>query len=136
VIDSVALCFESVDLTLNEYAVYLKSGCREEAPLYLFDKKFTETCSGLRDEFATPSYFDEDLFQILGRKRPDHRWIIIGPTRSGSTFHIDPNSSACHPLPKLTSSKCMERCHYWCKEVDSFPAWHVATRRICEPGSV
>lgn len=84
---------ESIDLSLNEYAAYLKSGCKEESPLYLFDKKFVSSCKGLGDEFDTPDYFREDLFKVLGDKRPDHRWIIIGPERSGSTFHIDPNSS-------------------------------------------
>jgi len=27
-------------------------------------------------------------------ERPDFRWILIGPPRSGSTFHIDPNCTS------------------------------------------
>lgn len=37
--------------------------------------------------------FKEDFFELLNEDRPDHRWLIIGPTRSGSSFHIDPNST-------------------------------------------
>ena len=42
-----------------------------------------------------PKYFDEDLFSVLGDAgRPDHRWLIMGPPRSGSTFHKDPNATS------------------------------------------
>lgn len=40
-----------------------------------------------------PEVFSEDLFSILGASRPDHRWLIVGPARSGSTFHQDPNAT-------------------------------------------
>ncbi|OAX81956.1 hypothetical protein ACJ72_03701 [Emergomyces africanus] len=35
-----------------------------------------------------------DLFSALGPDRPDNRWLIIGPPRSGSTFHKDPNATS------------------------------------------
>ncbi len=42
-----------------------------------------------------PKYFDEDLFSVLGEAgRPDFRWLIMGPPRSGSTFHKDPNATS------------------------------------------
>ena len=31
---------------------------------------------------------------MLGNKRPDDKWLIIGPTRSGSTYHKDPNATS------------------------------------------
>lgn len=40
-------------------------------------------------------YFNEDLFGCLGEdERPDYRWLIMGPARSGSSFHKDPNCTS------------------------------------------
>ncbi|KAL2366715.1 hypothetical protein RJZ56_000300 [Blastomyces dermatitidis] len=44
--------------------------------------------------YTPPPPFSEDLFSALGPDRPDHRWLIIGPPRSGSTFHKDPNATS------------------------------------------
>ena len=41
-----------------------------------------------------PACFAEDLLAVLGPERPDHRWLIWGPARSGSTFHKDPNATS------------------------------------------
>lgn len=42
-----------------------------------------------------PEVFREDLFAVLGeRARPDYRWLIMGPQRSGSSFHKDPNATS------------------------------------------
>ncbi|QRW26964.1 F-box and JmjC domain protein [Rhizoctonia solani] len=30
----------------------------------------------------------------MGDKRPDYRWLIVGPAKSGSTFHKDPNATS------------------------------------------
>ncbi|KDN36737.1 Clavaminate synthase-like protein [Tilletiaria anomala UBC 951] len=35
-----------------------------------------------------------DLFRLFGDKRPDYRWIIAGPRRSGSGWHKDPNMTS------------------------------------------
>ncbi|KAG5456083.1 MAG: hypothetical protein BJ554DRAFT_4276, partial [Olpidium bornovanus] len=77
---------EAAELRLDDYLAYADSQ-RDEAPLYLFDKHFGERCPGLAEEFEVPVYFREDLFRHLGSERPDYRWLIIGPERSGSTFH-------------------------------------------------
>ena len=93
---------EAVDLPLEEYVTYSsrieRKEFTEESPLYLFDKYFGDRCPLLAQEYSVPEYFSQDLFQFInkdggGSVRPDYRWIIIGPTRSGSTFHVDPNSS-------------------------------------------
>ena len=91
---------------LPAYVSYCRSDNLEEAPLYLFDR--TALGGGqLRDDFfpdlqRTCPNFDpcrvrensHDLFQLLGgEKRPDHTWLIVGPKRSGSSFHIDPNAT-------------------------------------------
>ncbi|RBQ87253.1 hypothetical protein VDGD_04287 [Verticillium dahliae] len=71
----------------------------DESPLYLFDKKFAEKMHIKvgREEGAAywkPECFGPDLFELLGDERPAHRWLIIGPERSGSTFHKDPNATS------------------------------------------
>lgn len=42
-----------------------------------------------------PPQFSDDLFAAMGpENRPDHRWLIFGPARSGSSFHQDPNATS------------------------------------------
>ncbi|KAG2679855.1 hypothetical protein I3760_11G071300 [Carya illinoinensis] len=82
-----------VEMKLEEYFQY-SDQTREERPLYLFDPKFAEKVPKLGSEYKVPLYFGEDLFNVLGNDRPDYRWIIIGPAGSGSSFHIDPNSTS------------------------------------------
>ncbi|KND00751.1 uncharacterized protein SPPG_03865 [Spizellomyces punctatus DAOM BR117] len=83
---------ESVDIPFRDYVTYAEQ-CNEEAPLYLFDKKFAENTT-LAEDYHVPLYFKEDFFSVLGDQRPDYQWLIIGPARSGSTFHVDPNSTS------------------------------------------
>lgn len=82
-----------VEMKLEEYFRY-SDQAREERPLYLFDPKFAEKIPKLGLEYEVPVYFREDLFSVLGNERPDYRWIIMGPAGSGSSFHIDPNSTS------------------------------------------
>jgi hypothetical protein len=81
---------ESVEWSLPTYVEYMNSN-RDESPLYLFDKDFAtkKTANGrpLQLDYSIPTTFQEDLFMLLGDARPDHRWLIVGPERSGSTFH-------------------------------------------------
>jgi len=68
---------------------------RDEAPLYMFDKDFCDKAPAMAREFEVPTYFQEDLFSVLGKDdRPDYRWLIYGPAKSGSTFHKDPNATS------------------------------------------
>ena len=87
---------ESVDWTFSTYAGYMgRNG--DESPLYLFDRKFAEKMSievGRDGAYWKPDCFGPDLFELLGTERPAHRWLIIGPERSGSTFHKDPNGTS------------------------------------------
>lgn len=70
----------------------------DESPLYLFDRAFAkkmDLSSSLNDgDYHSPTCFGRDLFSVLGSQRPDHRWLIVGPSRSGSTFHKDPNATS------------------------------------------
>ena len=88
---------EAVDWPLQEYVSYMKQN-EDESPLYLFDRSFVEKMGlsvgkGEGSQYWTPECFGEDLFAALGDQRPDSRWLIMGPERSGSTFHKDPNAT-------------------------------------------
>ncbi|RDX97039.1 F-box protein, partial [Mucuna pruriens] len=91
--DDVKFSVGPVEMKLEDYFRY-SDEVREERPLYLFDPKFAEKVPKLGDEYEVPVYFREDLFGVLGNERPDYRWIIIGPAGSGSSFHVDPNSTS------------------------------------------
>ncbi len=87
-----------MDWPFSTYRSYM-SGNQDESPLYLFDRKFAEKMRiGVgREEGAAywkPECFGPDLFELLGAERPAHRWLIVGPERSGSTFHKDPNGTS------------------------------------------
>lgn len=90
---------EAVDWPMAKYMQYM-SNSSDESPLYLFDRSFAEktgTTVGRNTANAAywpPSCFGEDLFSVLSDQRPDHRWMILGPARSGSTFHKDPNATS------------------------------------------
>ncbi|KAF8665238.1 hypothetical protein HU200_054134 [Digitaria exilis] len=82
-----------VTMTLERYFRYADN-VQEERPLYLFDAKFAEKVPEMGKDYEVPVYFREDLFNVLGEERPDYRWVIIGPAGSGSSFHVDPNSTS------------------------------------------
>lgn len=89
---------EAVDWKFARYCSYMREN-RDESPLYLFDRKFAEKMDikvGRQADAAywRPDCFGPDLFEVLGEERPAHRWLIVGPERSGSTFHKDPNGTS------------------------------------------
>jgi hypothetical protein len=90
---------EAVDWALQTYVDYM-SNSSDESPLYLFDRGFVdkmELSVGKHEQFPSywiPECFGEDLFKVLGEDRPDDKWLIVGPARSGSTFHKDPNATS------------------------------------------
>ncbi|RDL36843.1 Clavaminate synthase-like protein [Venustampulla echinocandica] len=90
---------EAVDWTFNTYAHYMRNSS-DESPLYLFDRSFVEKMNlkvGQNEEspsYWIPECFGDDLFAVLGDQRPDDKWLIVGPARSGSTYHKDPNATS------------------------------------------
>ncbi|KAI1333328.1 hypothetical protein F5Y16DRAFT_355484 [Xylariaceae sp. FL0255] len=91
---------ESVDWPFSTYHDYMFRSDGDESPLYLFDRGFAEkmgikTGKSVDDGsiYWPPTCFGPDLFEVLGTERPAHRWLIVGPARSGSTFHKDPNAT-------------------------------------------
>ncbi len=110
---------EAVDWPFSTYHEYMSEN-DDESPLYLFDRWFAEKMNiSIGSEngsvYWPPSCFGPDLFQVLGTERPAHRWLIVGPARSGSTFHKDPNATSawnavgeCPFLSIITTAKSPE----------------------------
>jgi hypothetical protein len=98
---SVKFRAEALEWTLEKYISYMQN-TSDESPLYLFDKSFMSSMSLSSSSspkeleaqgFWPPTCFGEDLFTHLGHQRPDSTWMILGPERSGSTVHVDPNGT-------------------------------------------
>lgn len=88
---------EVVQWPLKLYSEYLANN-KDESPLYLFDCN-SMAMKSLKQEYAPPKIFQPDFFKTFNHFsnkpcRPDYAWLIIGPKRSGSTFHKDPNSTS------------------------------------------
>lgn len=67
----------------------------DDQALYIFDSAFATKAPALADDFSVPPHFSDDLFALAGaERRPNYRWLIAGPARSGSSFHIDPNATS------------------------------------------
>ncbi|KAJ2986786.1 hypothetical protein NUW58_g4862 [Xylaria curta] len=89
---------EAVDWPFSTYHEYMLRN-NDESPLYLFDRWFAEKMKiniGNQEGsvYWPPNCFGPDLFEVLGTERPAHRWLIVGPAHSGSTFHKDPNATS------------------------------------------
>lgn len=87
---------KSVKLKLKHFMSYLREN-DDDSPLYIFDSAFDDDKDAKRllEDYRVPSYFDEDLFHLVGeRRRPPYRWFLVGPERSGTTIHIDPLGTA------------------------------------------
>uniref|UniRef100_K3X1S1 JmjC domain-containing protein n=1 Tax=Globisporangium ultimum (strain ATCC 200006 / CBS 805.95 / DAOM BR144) TaxID=431595 RepID=K3X1S1_GLOUD len=80
------------DFPMDKYLHHSRT-LMDDQPLFIFDKFFVDKVPSLAEDYDVPKYFQEDFFSLLGEQRPDYRWLIIGPKKSGSTFHIDPNST-------------------------------------------
>lgn len=90
-IDYRAKTREKLYMGISDYFEYAARN-QDEDPIYLFDNKFGERELGadLLNDYEIPIYFKEDFFQYLEEERPPYRWMVVGPARSGSAFHIDP----------------------------------------------
>ena len=81
----------AVRIKMRHYRRYVQNEAKvDDSPLYVFDSAFGERAPAMLEDYEVPPYFREDLFQLVGRRRPPFRWIIIGPRFSGSGIHIDP----------------------------------------------
>lgn len=74
-----------------EYNDYCRTTTDDE-PLYIFDASYgvRPDTKSLLNDYDTPEWFSDDVFEQLGDMRPPYQWFIIGPTGSGSDLHVDP----------------------------------------------
>ena len=99
-------------MSLYTYSKYITTleGLTDDAPLAVYDSQFDrdERCVIL-DEYTVPKCFDTDLFVYCSgkEKRPPFRWILIGPSRSGTGLHVDPVGT--HAWVSLVVSLCCGR---------------------------
>jgi hypothetical protein len=77
-----------ITMSLSNYFRYVEQQ-HDESPLYIFEKTL-EKCPELLKGYSIPPYIDQDYLKLLGEDRPPFRWIVIGPVRSGASWHIDP----------------------------------------------
>ena len=92
----------AASFTMEEYFSYAHQS-KEEVPYYLFERNYDNMAKALKSDYYVPRYFNAedynnqnhatDLFSLFGSRRPDYKWLIIGPKKSGSIFHIDPNQT-------------------------------------------
>ncbi|KAL8487909.1 hypothetical protein ACS0TY_024268 [Phlomoides rotata] len=81
---------KKISMTFKDYISYTQIQ-HDEDPLYIFDDKFGETAPDLLKDYSVPHIFQEDYFDVLDiDQRPPFRWLIIGPERSGASWHVDP----------------------------------------------
>ncbi|QRV86093.1 F-box and JmjC domain protein [Ceratobasidium sp. AG-Ba] len=113
---------EAFDCSLQIYSNYMTNCSQDDAPVYLFDSRFVEKTNsendpGMGADYEPPKLFGEDLFKLMGNKRPDYRWLIVGPERSGSTFHKDPNATSA-----------------WNAVITGSKGWVMFPPDVCPPG--
>ncbi|KEG10542.1 transferase, transferring glycosyl group [Trypanosoma grayi] len=86
----VPLRCEHTTMNVAEYVRYAVEQT-DERPIYLFDAEFGASMA-VESLYTVPAHFGgDDFFKVLGDSRPKYRWIIAGPRRGGSSFHVDPN---------------------------------------------
>eukprot|EP00055_Hartaetosiga_balthica_P014625 m.81122 g.81122 ORF g.81122 m.81122 type:complete len:485 (+) comp8642_c1_seq7:95-1549(+) len=81
-----------VNVCLSDFDTYMHHH-EDQRPLYIFDKKYHKKIPELKNAHTAPSFLPDDVFKYCGETRPSNRWVIVGPAKSGSAWHIDPNST-------------------------------------------
>ena len=88
-------CFHAggFDPSLSAYTSYASRDTSDQA-MYIFDAEFVNKVPILGN-YKVPDLFSNDLFALLPPlERPHFQWLICGPRKSGSVFHVDPNGTS------------------------------------------
>ncbi|XP_023763630.1 lysine-specific demethylase JMJ21 [Lactuca sativa] len=81
---------KKLSMKFEDYVSYMQEQ-HDEDPLYIFDDNFGEVAPDLLKDYNVPNLFPDDYFDVLANdQRPPFRWLIIGPERSGASWHVDP----------------------------------------------
>lgn len=76
---------KSIKMALRDYVTYVNQQ-HDHIPLYIFDATFGEKAPGLLEDYKILPYFQENFYELLP-KRPDYRWFVMGPVRSGTPWY-------------------------------------------------
>eukprot|EP00879_Flechtneria_rotunda_P023143 GHRR01024468.1.p1 GENE.GHRR01024468.1~~GHRR01024468.1.p1 ORF type:complete len:316 (+),score=104.76 GHRR01024468.1:277-1224(+) len=77
-------------MRFRDYVDYMLRQADEE-PLYIFDEDFADSAPEMLDWYKAPSVIVQDHTSVLAPSmRPSHRWLVLGPARSGASWHVDP----------------------------------------------
>ncbi len=81
-----------IGFDMKHYLQYVNTQ-KDDSPVYLFESQLAanDNISKVIDQYKRPVWFNKDLFDYChAERRPPHRWICVGPERSGTTMHFDP----------------------------------------------
>lgn len=78
----------ALKLKLKHIISYMKNQT-DDSPLYVFDDQFECSAPDMQGQYSIPEYFTNDVMAGVDR-RPPHKWLLVGPKRSGSFVHVDP----------------------------------------------
>lgn len=105
-------------MTMKAFLRYIRTqgqgqGAGDEMPLYVFDGGFGEKAPVLLRHYSVASlrvfgdsfgasaddeaegHGGEDYFRPMGKQhRPDFRWLVVGPQRTGAPWHTDPHGTS------------------------------------------
>ena len=90
--------------TLDEYISYCNGRAETDLlPLYVFEDLSlvapSEVKSAILNYYSVPEFFRSDMFELVQESmpkvgRPRFRWLLVGPTRSGTPLHRDPHGTS------------------------------------------
>ena len=81
-----------IRIPIRQYVHYASQN-KDDSPVYLFESQVAadKVISTMLKTYARPEWFRNDFFDHCNaNRRPPHRWLCVGPERSGTTMHTDP----------------------------------------------
>ena len=80
---------DEIRVPFADFADYARSQ-RHDGPLYVFDDEWGGPAAALLADYDPPEWAGDLRAHAPSHPRPPHRWLLVGPQRSGSTVHVDP----------------------------------------------